>query len=354
MQGKEAEGYIMGIFSTRWDDESEAKALDATADLHDQKKLIKAALYSRHESVREASAQKLDGRSLNEAASGTRDEKIYRYLVGRMDRSQLAEAMNSTEDLAKKEEILHNAQDNEFVKRFALDEKNDMSLRITAAGFLSEESDLTEIVEAGPAVPEDVKLAALDRLENEEILIDLASRYYVVFSFIGRRAFSKAGSSKEGLMRLIFSDKTVYPPVRSEALEMLYKYRYRLNREEARSLVPFLEDYRFYVMMLFSECEDEELRHKALEKTRYIENHRTEGPLEDMRYICSGTGEIYTWYKGEETVINLDGSGKKEIKIFNGAEVEHDPGVILDAKPYTQAEQMEYQQYLQACATDNI
>ena len=196
-----------------------------------------------------------------------------------------------------------------------------------------------------------MKTVAVEGIFEDALLIGLANRYYSKYSFIGSAAFDRIKKYKKTLMKLI-ADEDTLGHVRTEALQALCSET--LSTEEARMLLPFLDEYHFYVMLILSNCKDDALCEIASDKMRFIERHAIKGAIESARYVCTGYGVIEIWSGAIHKTYTLDGTNSIEIKLYNGDRIEQDWDVALKERPYSAAEQGDYAQYLYACKTDNI
>lgn len=370
----------MGLFSPGWDSSDEAKALAAAGKLRSAGDIKEAALNGKYHSVRMTAAQKAKELDAYEIAFRTADHDIFDMLMERLSDQSLAdivvksahkERQLSALEYIKSDNVLlriandmmHSHTVTEEIKKRAVSLTDEEALKnalllgrytpefcIMALKGIKDQRRLMDIIEADDKTTAQVKTAAVDGIFEDALLIGLANRYYTTHSFIGRAAFDRIKKYRKTLMKLI-TDEGTQEYVRTEAFEALCSET--LSAEEARSLLPFLDEYRFCVMLILSNCKDEALREMASDKVRFVQRHEIKGPIESARYVCTGCGVIKIWSGGHKSY-TLDGENSVEIKLYNGDLIEQDWDVTLKEKPYSGAEQSEYAQYLYACKTDNI
>lgn len=206
------------------------------------------------------------------------------------------------------------------------------------------------IIESKNTMLEKIKVSAVKYVFSTDMLINIAKSNSLELSY---KAITKLSSSNVwGIIKLI-TQTDISDKVRLEALKSIIGLK--LNSENARKLIPYEEMFSFYVNLIWKDCEDEELKEKAEDKVRFIENHEIKSSIVSRRYTVSGHGELILKYPGhQDKVYEIKGNESMDITIFNGSLVEYDNTVTLTYIPYSDAEEADYQMYLYATATDNI
>ena len=366
----------MGLFSPGWDSSDETKALAAAGKLRNAMDIKEAALNGRFHSVRMAAAQRAKEPSLLDIALRTVDHDIFELMLERLSDQSLAEIV--TKSMHKEQQkraleyiksadlllriandMIHKNTVTEEIKKRAVSLTDEEALKnavllgrytpefcIRAVKGIKDQRRLMDIIEAENKTTAQVKAAAVDGIFEDALLIGLANRYYSKYSFVGSAAFDRIKKYRKTLMKLI-ADEDTLGHVRTEALQALCSET--LSAEEARTLLPFLDEYHFYVMLILSNCKDEVLCEMASDKMRFIERHAIKGAIESARYVCTGCGVIEVWSGAIHKTYTLDGTNSIEINLYNGDMIEQDWDVTLKERPYSAAEQGDYAQYLYAC-----
>lgn len=370
----------MGLFSPGWDSSDEAKALAAAGKLRSAGDIKEAALNGKYHSVRMTAAQKAKELDAYEIAFRTADHDIFDMLLERFSDQSLADIVVKSAHKERQlraleyiksdnvllriaNDMMHSHTVTEEIKKRAVSLSDEEALKnavllgrytpefcIMALKGIKDQQMLMEIIDSGNKTSDKEKAAAVDGIYDDNLLIYLANMYYTKYSFIGRVAFDRIKKYRKTLIKLI-TDEGTLEYVRTEAFEVLCSET--LSAEEARTLLPFLDEYRFCVMLILSNCKDEALREMASDKVRFVQRHEIKGAIESARYVCTGCGVIKIWSGGHKSY-TLNGENSVEIQLYNGDRVEQDWDVTLKERPYRAAEQGEYAQYLYACKTDNI